>query len=86
MIDLNGPYALFFFNFLKNKSPKFMSEVFNISHQRSLNTRHSYLKVDQIMRKTNAGQNALSFRGPGEWNKLPNELKKFKRSTHLNIN
>ena len=54
-----------------------MSEVFTNSHQRSLNTRHSYLKVDQPMRKTNAGQNALSYRGPGEWNKLPNELKKI---------
>ena len=62
-----------------------MSEVFTISYLHSLNTRHSYLKVDQPMRKTNAGQNALSYRGPGEWNKLPNEIKKFKPSTHLNI-
>ena len=29
------------------------------------------------MRKKNAGQNALSYRGPGEWNKLPNELKQI---------
>ena len=54
-----------------------MSEVFAIAHQRSLNTRHSYLKVDQPMRKTNVGQNSLSYLGPGEWNKLPNELKKI---------
>ena len=54
-----------------------MSEIFNTSHQRSLNTRDSYLKIDQPMRKTNAGQNALSYRGPGEWNKLPTDLKKI---------
>ena len=63
------------FKFFENKTPKFMSEVFNISHQRNLNTRHSYLKLSQPMRKTNAGQNALSYKGPGEWNKLSKELK-----------
>ena len=52
-----------------------MSEVFNISHQRNLNTRHSFLKLNQPMRKTNAGQNALSYKGPSEWNKLSKELK-----------
>ena len=52
-----------------------MSEVFNISHQRNLNTRQSFLKLNQPMRKTNAGQNALSYKGSTEWNKLSKELK-----------
>ena len=60
------------FKFFENKTPKFMSEVFNISHQRNLNTRHSFLKLNQPMRKTNAGQNALSYKGPSELNKLRN--------------
>ena len=52
-----------------------MSEVFNISHQRNLNTRHSFLKLNQPMRKTKAGHNAQSYKGPSEWNKLDKELK-----------
>ena len=69
------------FKFVNENSPKFMSEVFNISHQSNLGTRCSFLKLDQPFRKTNAGQSGLSYKGPGEWNKLPNE---FKEGQNLN--
>ena len=54
-----------------------MSEIFDVSNKQNLVTRNSHLKLNQPMRKTNTGQIALSYKGPGEWNKLPNELKEI---------
>ena len=43
--------------------------------------RNSYQKRQQPFRKTNTGQNALSFIGPTLWNKVPEEVK---RTINLN--
>ena len=47
----------------------------------SSSLRNSYHKLQQPFRKTNTGQNALSFIGPALWNKVPDD---FKRTTNLN--
>ena len=47
----------------------------------SSSLRNSYQKLQQPFRKTNTGQNALSFIGPALWNKVPEEIK---RTTNLN--
>ena len=47
----------------------------------SSSLRNSYQKLQQPFRKTNTGQNALSFIGPALWNKVPEEIK---RITNLN--
>ena len=43
--------------------------------------RNSYQKHQQLFRKTNTGQNALSFIGLALWKKVPEEIK---RTTTLN--
>ena len=47
----------------------------------SSSLRNSYQKPQQVFRKTNTGQNALSFIGLALWNKVP---EKIKRTTNLN--
>ena len=58
-----------------------MSEIFETAHQSTIGTRFSYQKQIQPNRKTNMGQKTLSYLGPQQWNKLPNDLKK-----HENVN
>ena len=41
----------------------------------SSSLRNIYQKLQQPFRKTNTGQNALSFIGPALWNKVPEEIK-----------
>ena len=55
-----------------------MKEIYHIANQSNINTRQSYLKLKQPLRKTNSGQKALSYMGPGEWNLLPNSIKEAK--------
>ena len=50
-------------------------EIFDVVQQGNRNTRFSYLKIRQPFRKTNMGQKSISYTCPGEWNKLPNNLK-----------
>ena len=64
------------FNYFKGSSPSFMAEIFEEAHQSNIGTRFSHLKLIQPKRKTNMGQNTLSFLGPQQWNKLPNDLKR----------
>ena len=61
--------------YFQNKSPKYMSEIFQVSQQPNLETRSSFMKLFHPFRKTNMGQKCLSFLVPREWNKLPTELK-----------
>ena len=69
------------YKFFNNNCPAFMSEIFKVSHQGNITTRHSYLKLEQPFMKTSNGQNALSFQGSREWNKIPREIKNTK---HIN--
>ena len=63
------------FKFFNKNAPDFVSDLLQPAHQININTRASFLKLKQPFRKTKAGQNNLSYLGPGEWNKLPNYLK-----------
>ena len=63
------------FNSLHGKCPLYISEIFDVVQQGNRNTRFSYLKIRQPFRKTNMGQKSISYTCPGEWNKLPNNLK-----------
>ena len=69
------------FKYFDNQCPHYLNEVvLKAPESRSL-LRNSYQKLQQPFRKTNAGQNALSFIGPALWNKVPEEIK---RITNLN--
>ena len=56
-------------------------EVFMKAPESSSSLRNSYQKLQQPFRKTNTGQNALSFIAPALRNKVPEEVK---RTTNLN--
>jgi len=62
------------FKFFSNSAPKYFSEMYHPDVQ-GYNTRSSYQKLKPPFRKTNKGQNTLSYLGPKLWNKLPEEVK-----------
>ncbi len=63
------------FNFFNNKCPLYMTDIFNPAGEKSTRTRNSFQKLAQPFRKTNNGQNSLSFIGTSVW-KLPKKLKR----------
>ena len=56
-------------------SPPYMNDVFKPAGQPITTTRASLLKLNQPLRRTNHGQNNISYVGPIIWNNLPNSLK-----------
>ena len=63
------------FNFFHKNCPEYMTEIFHTAFQGNIDTRSSFLKLRQPFRKTNMGQNTISFLGPQQWNKLPKSIK-----------
>ena len=62
--------------YFTKQCPSYLNEVFELACSKNLRTRNSYLKLICPFRKSNMGQNALSFIGPSIWNKTPEVLKK----------
>ena len=62
------------FQIFDGSAPSYMSEMFLPVGQSRI-TRRSKNKLNQPFRKTNIGQNCLSYLGPKIWNNLPSELK-----------
>ena len=52
-----------------------MSDVFKSAGQLNTTNRASLLKLSQPLRRTNHGQNNISYIVPIIWNNLPNSLK-----------
>ena len=52
-----------------------MNDVFKSAGQPKSTTRASLLKLKQPLRRTNHGQNNISYKAPIIWNNLPNSLK-----------
>ena len=52
-----------------------MNDVFKSAGQPKSTTRASLLKLKQPLRRTNQGQNNISYKAPIIWNNLPNSLK-----------
>ena len=63
------------FKFCNNASPPYMNDVFKPTGQPNTITRASLLKLNQPLRRTNHGQNNISYIAPIIWNNLPNSLK-----------
>ena len=62
--------------------PSYLNEVFEGACPNNLRTRNSYLKLICPFRKTNMGQNTLSFIGPAIWNNtFKHNLKKILPNT-----
>ena len=62
------------FKFFNNSAPSYMSEMFSPVGQGRI-TRRSKNKLNLPFRKTNMGQNGLSYIGPKIWNSLQSDLK-----------
>ena len=62
------------FKFFNNSAPSYMSEMF-LPVGQSRVTRRSKNKLNQPFRKSNKGQNGLSYLGPKIWNNLHSDLK-----------
>ena len=65
-----------------NQCPHYSNEIFMKAPESSSSLRNSYHKLQQFFRKTNTGQNTLSFIGPALWSKIPEEIK---RTTNQNV-
>ena len=64
------------FKYFTKQCPSYLNEVFKLASPNNLRTRNRYLKLICLFRKTNMGQNALSFIDPSIWNKTPEVPKK----------
>ena len=73
---INQCILLITFKFVNDMGPNYLNEVFQWAAERHRTLRKDYLKLKQPFRKTNAGQNSLSFLGPTKWNQLPEATKK----------
>ena len=63
------------FKYFTKQCPSYLNEVFELACPNNLRTRNSYLKLICLFRKTNMGQNVLSFIGPSISNKTPGSQK-----------
>ena len=63
------------FKFCNNVSPPYMNDIFKAAGQPNTITGASLLKLSQPLRRTNHGQNNISYIAPIIWNNLPNSLK-----------
>ena len=68
------------FKYFTKQCPSYLNEVFELDCPNNLRTRNSYLKLICPFRKTEMGQNALSFIGPSIWNKKPQRFSKKKKN------
>ena len=58
------------FKYFNNQCPGYLNEVFELACLNNLRRRNSYLKLICPFRKTNTGQNTVSFIGPSVWNNI----------------
>lgn len=79
---VNQRMCVLAFNYFNNTSPLYMSEIFIPMNERK-HTRNSQNRFIIPFRKTNTGQNALSYTGTKLWNALPIDVKLAKNRNAL---
>ena len=65
------------YKYFNQIAPTCMSNIF-IQQKTIINTRNSMYRLKTQIRKSNMGQNSLSYLGPKLWNILPKEIKSSK--------
>ena len=73
------------FKFCNNTNPPYMNDVFKPAGQPNTTTRVSLLELNKPLRRTNHGQNNISYIAPIIWNNLQNSLKQQITLTLTNI-
>ena len=66
------------FNFFNNKKPPYMKDVIKQTNYTNMNSKTSFLKLNQPLQKSNHGQKRLSYIAPTIWKSLPDSLKATK--------
>ena len=69
------------YKFFNSESPEYFNEIYFPAEPSNINTRSSFQRLKQPLRKSNKGLNSASYSGSSLWNKLPIEIKR-PRSTN----
>ena len=64
------------YKFFNSESPEYFNEIYFPAEPSNINTRSSFQRLKQPLRKSNKGLNSASYSGPLLWNKLPIEIKR----------
>ena len=64
------------YKFFNSESPEYFNEIYFLAEPSNKNTRSSFQRLKQPLRKSNKGLNSASYSGPSLWNKLPVEIKR----------
>ena len=62
--------------FFNSESPEYFNEIYFPVEPSNINTRSSFQRLKQLLRKLKKGFNSASGSGPLLWNKLPIEIKR----------
>ena len=69
-----------------SESPEYFNEIYFPAECSNMNTRSSFQRLKQPLRKSKKGLNSTSYSGPSLWNKLPIEIKRSGSTNSLNHN
>ena len=75
MIDFHNAFCQVFRNILIVKADYF-DEIYFHDEPSNINTRLSFKRLKQPLRKSNKGLDSASYSVPSLWNKLPVEIKR----------
>ena len=64
------------YKFFNSESPEYLNEIYFPAGPSNINTRSSFQRLKQPLRKSNKGLNCASYSGPSLWNKLPIKIKR----------
>ena len=64
------------YKFFNSESPVYFNEIYLPDEPSNINTRSSFQRLKQALRKSNEGLNSASYSCPSLWNKLPIEIKR----------
>ena len=75
MMDFHNAFCQLFIIF-NSESPECFNKIYFPAELSNINTRSSFQRLNQPLRKSNKGLNSASYSGPSLWNKLPIEIKR----------
>ena len=58
-----------------SESPEYFNEIYFPAEPSNINTRSSFQRLKQPLRKSNKGLNSASYSDPSLWSKLQTEIK-----------
>ena len=76
MIDFHNAFCQVFLNFFNSECPECFNEIYFPAEPSKINTRSSFQRLKQPLRRSNKGLNSASYSGPSLWSKLPIEIKR----------